>query len=358
MNVIYRYIMGSNVGMLGKLNQHKDNFVPDMNDIPLAVEIISIDLLIKLDDGKISPKHRGSMAIIYQGNYKGQKVAIKVIPDSVKNIINDEMWLFHCIQLISTANNSMVDIVKDIQVKIRNELKMDLEYNNWGLIKKDILRPFGARTVRPIHSLCDSDHFVYNYELHKTIIKCIPSLSDSKKYDIYIRIIHIYFTLQLNNVFIGDPNPGNFLYDPVGDEIIVIDYGCVIETDERFRLCIDILLYNMLYAKDTTYLVNTFCNKSQKCKVLMDQIHHILSGIEVDYSSVQIDLVVFDIDAVTGSKFAPETITVLRSISHLLLIAKKMSVKTNIRKVVEKYKPLECDISKYQPDNIKELLGL
>lgn len=348
--------MGSNVGMLGKLNQHNDNFIPDMNNLPLAVEIISIDLLIKLDDGKISPRHRGSMGIIYVGNYKGRNVAIKVIPDSVKNIINDETWLLNTMKVFGTLNTSMEGVIKDLKVKIQNELRMDFEYNNWALIKDSTLSKFGARTVRPVQLLCDSQHFVYNYETHKSINKCIPLLSDNKKRDIYIRIIYIYFQLQSSNVFIGDLNCGNFLYDSVGDEIILIDYGCVIETTERFRSCIDILLFNILYAKDTSYLVNKFCNKSQKCKVLMEQIHYLLSDVEIDFSTVQIDLAIFDIGTITGAKFAPETITILRSISHLLLLGKKMSVKANIRSIIKKYKPLESDISKYQPTNIDELL--
>jgi predicted unusual protein kinase regulating ubiquinone biosynthesis (AarF/ABC1/UbiB family) len=341
--------------MLGKLNQHTDTFTPDMNSIPPANEVISKKILDKLDNTKVYPKFRGSMGIIYAGVYNDKKIAIKIVPESTKKVVNDEAWVLSCLGICNIVNKSMVDVVKDLELRIKNELSMDMEYKNWSLINQDTLKSFGCRTVRPIHSLCDSDHFVYEYELYKSLRTYIPILNHSKKIDIYMRIVSMYLQSQMNNIFIGDLNCGNFLYDEKLDEIIVIDYGCVMETNQKFRTCMNIFLYNILYA-NTKYLVSTFCNNSKKCEVLLNQIQHLLSDVETDFANLELDLVIFDIDAITGSKFRPETITILRSLSHLLLLAKKMEIKLNIRKILIKYTPFDGNISKYQPTNIDVLL--
>lgn len=358
MDVIYRYIKGSNIGILGKLNQHTNTFTPEMDNIPPATEIISNKLLIKLDNSKVYPKHRGSMGIIYAGFYDGKKIAIKVIPESTKSAVNNETWVLNAIGICNMVNKSMVDVVKDLEIRMKKELRMDIEYHNWSLIKQERLTPFRCRTIKPIHSLCDSEHFVYEYEPYKNINKYIPLLDSEKKIDIYTRIVSVYLQSQLDNVYIGDLNCGNFLYDEDYDEIIIVDYGCIMETTEKFRMCMDILLYNFLYAKNTNYLAGTFCNNSKKCKELLDQIKYILGDVETDFTNLQLDLVIFDVDAILGSRFRPETITVLRSMSHLLLLAKKMEIKLNIRNLLIKYAQLDCDISKYQPSNADELLGI
>lgn len=355
MDVIYRYIRGSNIGMMGKLNQHSDTFTPDMNNIPPANEVISKKILDKLDNAKVYPKFRGSMGIIYAGYYDGKKIAIKIVPESTKKIVNDETWVLNCLGICNIVNKSMIDVVKDLELRIKNELSMDVEYKNWSLINQDTLKSFGCRTVRPIHSLCDSDHFVYEYENYKSMRTYIDILDVAKKNDIYMRIASMYLQSQMNNIFIGDLNCGNFLYDKDLDEIIVIDYGCVMETNEKFRKCMNIFLYNILYA-DTKYLVSTFCNNSNKCEILLNQIQNLLNDVETDFANLKLDLVIFDINAITGSRFRPETITILRSLSHLLLLAKKMEIKLNIRKIIVKYTPFDGNISKYQPTNINELL--
>lgn len=355
MNVIYRYIRGSNIGLLGKLNQHSDTYTPDMNNIPSAGEAISNELLVKLNN--VVPKHRGSMGIIYVGYYNDKKIAVKVIPENVKKIVNDETWVLNLTRICSLVNKPMVDIVKDLELRIKQELRMDVEYQNWSLVSQLHLASFGCRVLRPIVSLCDSDHFVYEYEPHKSITKYIPILEESKKIDIYTRIVSVFLSSQLDNIYIGDLNSGNFLYDEHSNEIIIIDYGCVMITNEKFRTCMDVLLYNFLYASDTKYLVRTFCNNSKKCEALLNQIKHLLSDIEIDFTDLQLDLMIFDIDAITGSKFRPETITILRSISYLLLLAKKMEIKLNIRNILVKYAPFDGDMSKYQPIDTDLLLG-
>jgi len=349
---------GNNEGMVGKLNQHNDIFIENMDNLPAATQIISRDLIDKLDNSEIVPKHRGSMGIIYQGKYEGKNVSIKVIPDNIKDIVNNETSALNFVNLLSMINKSIVDVAEDLQLRIRNELKMDLEYSNYCLIRKHHLHPFGGRTVDVIHPLCDSSHFVYIYEQHNTIDKCISSLTEEKKVDIYTRIISMYFKLQLDNIFIGDLNCGNFLYNIVDDEIIVIDYGCIIEINERFSMSMDILIFNLMYAEDTTYLTDTFCNGSRKCKILIDQFHYLLSDVETDFSTLQLDLSIFDLSAISGSKFIPETVTVLRSIAHFLLLAKKMEIKINIRHILEKNKQLDYDPVRYQPRDINELFRL
>ena len=194
-NILYRYMTGNNEGMIGKMNQHNDIFVENMDNLPDATQILSRDLIAKLDNSEIVPKHRGSMGIIYQGKYGGKNISIKVIPDSIKDIVNDETSALNFIYLLSMINKSIVDVAEDLQLRIRNELKMDLEYSNYCLIKEHHLHPFGGRTVDVIHPLCDSDHFVYIYEQHDTIDKCILSLTEDKKVDIYARIISMYFKL-------------------------------------------------------------------------------------------------------------------------------------------------------------------
>jgi len=358
-NTLHRYISGNNEGMVGKISQHNDIFIENMDNVPKANEIISKELLSKLDDKEIVAKHRGTMGIIYQGHYKEKKISIKVIPENIKKIINEETSILNIAYLFGIINKGIIDLSEDLQLRIKNELKMDLEYNNYYLVHNNPnIKLFKSRTVNVIDFLCDSDHFVYEYEDHDMINKYIPILSENKRIDICIRIISIYFQLQSDNIFMGDLNFGNFLYDFNNDEIILIDYGCILKTTENFRISMKILLFNFLYAENTIYLNDTFCNGSHKCKNLLDQIHYILGDREINFSEIQLDFGIFDFNSISGSKFVPESLTVLRSISHLLLLAKKMEINYNIRTIIEKNVKFDGDLSKYQPSDINYLISL
>jgi predicted unusual protein kinase regulating ubiquinone biosynthesis (AarF/ABC1/UbiB family) len=356
-STFYRYMSGNNEGMVGKINQHNDVFVENMKDVPKANEIISESLISKLDDDEIIAKHRGSMGIIYVGHYGGKKISIKVVPKNIKNIIDDETSILDFAQLFGVLNTSIVKISEDLQLRIKNELRMDLERENYSLMDNHPkIKLFGGRTVKIIDNLCDSDHLVYEYENCDTIDKYIVSLSEEKRIDICDRIISIYFQLQKDDIFVGDVNSGNFLYDMEKDEIVLIDYGCIIRTTEKFRKSMEILMFHFLHSKDTDYLTEKFCNGSRKCKKLLDQIQRLMDDKETDFSDLQLDFVIFDFDAISGSNFLPQTLTVLRSLSHLLLLAKKMKIKTNIRSHIEKNVTFDLDLEKYRPDDISDLL--
>jgi len=356
LKTIYRYISGNNEGLVGKINQHKNNFVENMNNVPNASSILSNNILKRLDNNDIIAKHRGSIGVIYVGYLNGKKIAIKVVPENVKKIVMQDLSIFKMFNLIGLVNFRISELSEDISMRLKLELSMRNELNNYKLLNKFKFSEYNMRLLNVHENLCTDKYFIYDYEDCENLIKNINGLDDKKRLKIYKRILDLFFQIQMNNLFLGDLNEGNFLYDKEADEIILIDYGSVIKTTNQFRLGMDMIMYNLLYCKNVDYLKNKLCNGSEKFGNLLKKIQYILSDTTIDLNNLDINVAIFDFNALYGGKLRREAITVLRSLSHLLLLGMKFNICANLRKIFTDNNPFDGNIQKYQPDNINYYL--
>ena len=120
---------------------------------------------------KIIGKNRGSVGIIYVGYYKCNEVAIKVVPENIKDIIKEETSILNFVKLFGLINSKFIAISDDLKERMMHELEMELELKNYLMIRNVNLDIWGARTLTVIPELCSKNYFIYEYEYLETIDK-------------------------------------------------------------------------------------------------------------------------------------------------------------------------------------------
>ena len=231
-DMMYRYLTGSNDGLIGKLRQHQDTFdihIPD-NFVP-ECNVIPNELLDQLDS---KPKFltRGSMAYIYKAKYQGDKISIKIIPPNIKtHIIPTQLSTLDKMKCIKYFNSNLVGPIEDVKDGLENETSMDNEYNNYKKMLQTNPEKYNISLVTPIDKLCNNDHFVYKYIKGKPL-KSLLGKSQDIINDCLSRIIQWTMEATFRGILIADVNVGNFLYDEHTNTIYAIDYGSVVESQD------------------------------------------------------------------------------------------------------------------------------
>ena len=149
---------------------------------------------------------------------------IKTIEDEKKSMNN-----------IGSYKTNMFEIIQEINQVLTQETNLELERNNCMLINNiGLHEKYNIKVIQPIESLCDSKHFVYQFEPGIPILEILNlDLDNLKKHQIITNLVLYFYDLLHNyNILLGDLNSGNILYNQELDKIIIIDFGCIIKLSE------------------------------------------------------------------------------------------------------------------------------
>lgn len=283
LTTMYRYLVGSNEGVLGKYKQHAGTFQTNISDAPMANEIFKPSFLQKLDTPPVA-RHHGSIAHIYCADLNGEKIAIKAVSERHRQIIKQENRVIQSMAYIPFINRSIRQPVRDFGNRMKDEIDMGKELANYRLLQTTSMSRFGIRTVQAIERLCDSDKFVYRY-VDASPLESIHRLRETKKNQIINRIVTwILHSNYTHSVMYGDCNAGNFLYHHQTDTIVVLDYGCVIAMTEESDHNLRLVHYNHT-PEGTKWLADRYCGGSIHARKLYHEIGQLLNNPEpMDFS--------------------------------------------------------------------------
>ena len=320
-DTVYRYITGSNDGLLGKLRQHQDTFnlhLPD--DFVPEDNVVGKELSDKLDT---VPKFlaRGSMAYIYKAKYHGTKIAIKVIPPNIKNhSIPKQLSTLDKLTYIKYFNPDLVGPIEDVKAGLKQETSMDNEYTNYQKMLKTNPDKYNISLVTPVDELCNDDYFVYEYIKGKPLASLLGKSQDTIN-DCLSRIIQWSMEATFRGILIADINVGNFLYNESTDTIYAIDYGSVVESQELTAKSREIY-HKCKTDQGIEDLVNAYCGGAQDAKIQFETfrqiIHHKTITPAMGDITKDIASMLFDISSVRKVKGFDHIIDILRS-QHMTL---------------------------------------
>lgn len=321
-DTIYRYITGSNDGLLGKLRQHQDTFnisIPE-NFIP-ETGVISTSLLESLDT---EPKFltRGSMAYIYTSKFRNKKITIKVIPPFIKkHSIPKQLSTLDKMTYIKYFNTNLVAPILDVKDGLQKEISMKNEFDNYLKMLKTKPENYRISLVNPIEELCDDDHFVYHYIKAKPLKSLLKTKNQELINQCLSRIIQWSMESTFNGILIADINVGNFLYDETSDMIFAIDYGSVIESEELTEKSLEIY-HKCKTNEGIVELVNTYCGGAPDAKIQFETFRQIIHDKKINPQMGEItkDIrsMLFDISSVMNIKGFKHILDILRS-QHMTL---------------------------------------
>lgn len=332
-DTMYRYITGSNDGLLGKLRQHQDtfnihlpqDFVPESN-------VLGTELLERLDT---EPRFltRGSMAYIYKAKYQGRKISIKVIPPRMKNdIIPKQLSTLDNMTYIKYLNPNLAGPVLDVKKGLQKETSMSNEYRNYHLMLKTQPEQYNISLVNPVDELCSDDYFVYDYIKAKPL-KSLLSRPQTVINDCLSRIIQWAMLATFRGVLIADINVGNFLYDETTNTIYAIDYGSVVESQELTAKSWEIY-HKCKTDEGIDDLINQYCGGSQDARIQFENFRKIVHDktITPDMGNATKDIksMLFDISSMMHMKGFDHIVDILRSQHMTLVLISKFNVRVDL----------------------------
>lgn len=329
LDTLYRYITGANDGLVGKLQQHQDTFIPDERFIP-EDDVLSFELLEKLEK---EPKFltRGSIAYIYTSKYNKKKITIKAVSKHMKEtIIPKQQSLLDKMTYIKYLNSSLVEPIMDVKKGLLLETSMKNEYDNYKKLTNSNPEKNGISLVECIEELCTEDVFVYTYIKAKPLTT-ILKMEQTKINEILSRIIRWVIESTYNGIMIPDINVGNFLYNVENDIIYAIDYGSIIESPELVEKCYEIY-YNCKTPTGIQYLVDTYCGGStdavQQFETYKTIVHDKTITSNMAQTTKNISSMLCDLGSVMKINGFEHIVSILRSQHLLISLIDKFNVNT------------------------------
>ena len=325
--IIKRYMFGDMEGLVGKVNQHLNTYSPSLSALPDYKDIISNNLLEKLDNTPVAC-HRGTIGIIYKAMWQNKTVAIKVVLDSTLEKIKAEKSSF---DLIGSLKKNIGTSYNEISKTILSECDMTKELQNCKMLWKETnhLR-YNISFLRPIEDLSSNHEFVYLYEEDAIpIIDILDKLSESKIHEICRRFVLFHFdTIHNCHILLGDINIGNILYNLNTDKIIIIDYGCVIKlSDIQKKLAIE-MCNSQKTLKGIKNIVKKWNGSHQLIDLIYIQSRPFLgtSTVKYNFMKIKTNINPFDLK-LYGINVPPSAILFIRSSSQIIQFLKIMKIK-------------------------------
>lgn len=355
LDTMYRYITGSNDGLLGKLCQHTGTFHVDASYVP-EENVCAQTLVDRLDRTPVFYT-RGSMAYIYKGRYAGTKIIIKVIPPTIKQSTHKQLTVLEHMKAIQFLNPTLADPLDEVQQGLRREMCMRNEYHNYKVLCTTNHARYGVSLVEPIDDLCDDAHFVYKY-IKAQPLTSILSLDQSTINDCVARIIkwtlessyrgamvdiestqieHQRSTIReanlMQSIMIADINVGNFLYNHETHHIYAIDYGSIIQSPLLTEKCVEIY-HECKTPEGIDALVDKYCGGSLFAKKQFETYRQIIHGKQIlpEMGNVTQDInaMLLDMQSMKNIHGFEHIIAILRSQHMMLSLIKTFNVRADL----------------------------
>lgn len=172
----------------------------------------------------------------------GTEVAVKMRYPGICEAVDAEMRLASLLPGVGPVRRWGFDL-SGYKATLRDNMDRELNYVGEAARQEQFLQhaPAGLVVPRPMHALCRPSLLVQTWE------GGIP-LADAARWPVLERrrAAHILVRTLLHGVFVsglvhGDPHPGNLRYRlaPGGEvEVVLYDYGCMIEVPREARLAL------------------------------------------------------------------------------------------------------------------------
>lgn len=324
-----RYIFNDMDGLLGKLNQHTDNYEINYNTISEPCDVINSKILEQLDDYPF-PYSRGSVGYIYKAKWCNKDIIIKIISPEILKTIEEEK---KTINILGDVKKNITDITVEISQMLNQESNLRLEKENCLILRDSQLHlNYNIKILKPIESLCDQDHFSYLYEEGIPILDILNlDIPKEQIHQIANRLVLYYYDLLHNkDILLGDLNPGNILYNHKLDQIIILDYGCVFELSEEKKKLLRKLNKASESVDGIRDLIKEWNGSKQLFELLFSQTRPFadLSGKKYLFQDIKtnvnpLDVKLYNID------FPSDIILIIRSCFQLVQLLKKLQIQDN-----------------------------
>ena len=235
-DILKRLFSNPKDGIIGKIRQFTSFDEPPTRRSPDAAKVLPRRVLDHVD---VIPKaqHQGTIGTIYVGNYKGQKVAIKVVLRSTASNMESDISAFETVGKLAGMIFSHVPVmIHALCSGVGCETDLNRERDMCRLVQEKVAPQVDTVDfIRPVLDFMTvPDVFVYNYitcENLRTVRNTYPhEVLEKIGYDIGLAFFKSIYDCH---VLFGDMNPGNFLYDNTTQRVTFIDYGCVFKLSNK-----------------------------------------------------------------------------------------------------------------------------
>ena len=330
-SLLYNYLIGDNQdGIIAKNNQMYDKYKQNLKNVPDGKDIISKDILSKLDSPAVL-MHRGSVGVIYKSTYKNKDIGIKIVLPKTKKKFEEEGNGITFFSSFAFFNKNLQTLSSGITKTMCEETDMIKEKENCLLLRKCILpNDYGIDILKPV-DLCNSFTFVYEYDNgipFEEVVK--KNYNEEKKINICKRLIKFVFYSNFNkNIILYDANIGNWLYNEKNDRITYIDYGCIGRPDKS----VSHLIKKLYKSSSNKIKFEIFYSKYNVSPHLIDTIWNTTRGFfedEIfDFRKIPDMKEINIIGGLMKTSLPDCLVLLLRSSMLLLSVIKKFGVNTN-----------------------------
>lgn len=301
----------------------------------------------------INPKPVATASIgqVYKGKHKnGREVAIKVKRPGIDQTIDTDfqafLFLLDVLNIVSNKREAteFTILFNEYYRLLKEEIDFKKEVDNMVRFKAMFKSKSYVKVPTPYVDICTNDIIVMEY-VPAYRIDDMPKMTSLRfsKQKIAQKLVELFLDQILDHGVIHiDPHPGNVGISDKG-KIVFYDYGMVQKVDIDFKKNLkDILL--ALYDKNIDYICQLLIDnkiviiEQEKIPYLKNFVLSLINYVDNldidDFKMTFIDRIdTSEMPFVTSSKF----LLILRGLSIIEGICKKLDPTFNYREVIEKY---------------------
>ena len=181
----------------------------------------------------------GSIGQVYTGEYKGEKIAIKVKYLNIHKSIEEDVSIVETISCYTfgLGKQFLKAYMTQIKDTMLREIDYPLEVKNHKLMHETWDGVYYVKIPKIYPELCDSDTIVTQFvEDGQSFDEFLKTATQEEKNKIGLDIVRFVFTsFYEHRLLYSDIHPGNFIItkDKKGEPIInVLDFGCMHTLDK------------------------------------------------------------------------------------------------------------------------------
>lgn len=246
----------------------------------------------------------GSISVVYLGEYKEKKIAIKIKRPNIDKYIENNIYYANIIKnfFIYTKFFRFLNLEKKIEFVFnmyKTQINFKQEVSNWKKYMKNHKNISNLKIPLFFEELCNEEIIVMEYLPGNNIVNT-KILDEEKKIKIGHCIIGQYISGIMKGFIHGDLHCGNFSY--LDNDVIIYDFGIMINLSKTQSNCL-IEIINSLFIKDIENAIKIiiihFIDKGKEKNIDLCNI----SGLEYHFKNDNIDLftIIFEIKNILES---------------------------------------------------------
>lgn len=203
-------------------------YIKNNNDIPFTI----VPIIYK----------SGSIGQVYKGEYKNEKIIVKVLYVGLDKQTEDDIKVVNMIGNFMYGNVKMKNALEEIRDKIKEELDFRIECKNHKKMY-DIWNNINYATVPKVYpELCQKNMLVTKYVNGITLSEFTKLASQNEKNQLgYDLVRFMYTNIYMHKILYSDCHAGNFVItrNSEGKFVInVLDFGCLHDLNANTYKCL------------------------------------------------------------------------------------------------------------------------